>query len=179
MPLEWRDAMSIDSGVIDEDHKCLIGLINDVAALRPGPKMPMLVEVAIARLLTYAEVHFQREERLQVAAAFTFAQAHRSRHRSIVRDMDAMLADCKQLPLDALPQFHARLCDYLFDWLRDHILKSDMQMKPFVADLRRHAAHLASLPDDVRTMIDNDRPQMVKPHRQLPLASCSSPHWRI
>jgi hemerythrin len=178
MPLEWRDAMSIDGGVIDDDHKCLIALINDVAAIRPSSKMPMLVEVAIARLLAYAEVHFQREEKLQIASAFTYAQAHRSRHRSIVRDMDSMLADCKQLPIDALPQFHARLCDYLYDWLCDHILKADMQMKPFVTEMRRHAAHWASLPDEVRALTDNDRPQMAKPYRQLPLASSSSPHGR-
>jgi hemerythrin len=171
MTLAWQEAMSIDGSVIDNDHKCLIGLINVVEAMRPGPAMYAGVETAIAQLLAYAQVHFEREEKLQTRSAFTYAQAHRSRHRNIMRDMEAMLKECKQSPLAALPQFHARLCDYLHHWLRDHIFKADMLMKPFVADMRQHTEKFASLPDAVRMKIHYERPTGEEASRQLPLSS--------
>lgn len=177
MALIWRDEMSIDGGVIDDDHKCLIALVNDVEAIQPDAAMHALVELVIARLVTYAQVHFEREERLQARSAFTYALAHRSRHRTILKHMDAMLAECRHLPATALPAFHARLCDYLYDWLRDHIFKADMLMKPFVAQMQTHAAHVASLPDAVRAAIEDERLQPTMPLRQL-LLPMSRPHLR-
>ena len=176
MALVWRDEMSIDGGVIDDDHKCLIELVNAVAALRPDQGMLTMLDVTIARLVTYAEVHFEREEKLQAAAAFIYAQAHRSRHRSIAREMAALLAECKTLTRDALPQFHARLCDRLYDWLRDHILKADMMMKPFVAEMRRHGRLSESLSDAVRVRVEFAAGGQEAPYRQLLLPSGRPSH---
>jgi hemerythrin len=176
MALVWRDEMSIDGSVIDDDHKCLMVLVNEVAVLRPDQGMLVMLDVALARLVTYAEVHFEREESMQTAAAFIYAQAHRSRHRSIAREMAALLAECKTLTRDELPRFHARLCDRLYDWLLDHILKADMMMKPLVAEMRRHARLSESLTGAVRVRVDFEGAGPGAPYRQLLLPSGQSSH---
>ena len=98
MAILWRDEMSVDDGVIDADHKCLIALVNDVDLVEPGPAMLAELTVILDRLIAYARIHFEREERLQVATGFTYAQAHRARHRSLMRELDGMRAQCETGP---------------------------------------------------------------------------------
>jgi hypothetical protein len=33
MAIVWRPQMAIDGGILDADHKCLIGLVNEVEAI--------------------------------------------------------------------------------------------------------------------------------------------------
>ena len=109
MAIMWRDEMSVDGGVIDDDHKCLIGLVNDVDLVKPGPEMKLQLQLILARLRAYAGVHFDREQRLQIASAFTYAQAHRARHRSLMRELDAMVAEGLELAPSQMVPFHGRL----------------------------------------------------------------------
>jgi hemerythrin len=64
MAITWRAQMSIDDGVIDDDHRCLIGLVNEADGITLGPAMPAELGVTLARLDAYTRIHFQREERL-------------------------------------------------------------------------------------------------------------------
>jgi hemerythrin len=151
MAIVWRQQMSIDDGTIDDDHKYLIGLVNDVDAVPPGPGMPAELAVILARLETYARIHFQREERLQVAVAFTYQLAHHRRHKVLLRELNAMRPECETIHLpEQWLAFHARLCEFLYRWLVDHILKVDVLMKPFVSGMKQHAETVSSLAEAVR-----------------------------
>jgi hemerythrin len=165
----WRDEMSIDDGVIDADHKCLIALVNDVGLVGPGPAMPAELTAILARLTTYARIHFEREERLQLATGFTYAQAHHAAHWSLMRKLDAMRAECEKGPPEQMVAFHARLCDFLYHWLRDHIVKADLLMRPFVPRMRRHAQAAGSLAEAVRLSEADNAPEQAKRYQQLPL----------
>jgi hemerythrin len=167
MAIQWRDEMTVDGGIIDADHKCLIALINDVDVVQPGAWMRADLAVILERLGTYARVHFEREERLQIASGFTYAQAHRSRHRGLMREFDAIAAECKTVAAPELVAFQARVGDFLYNWLRDHIIKVDLLMKPFVAEMQRHAPAVVALADAVRLREAENDPERLKPHRQL------------
>ena len=153
MAITWRNEMSVDGGIIDEDHKCLIDLVNAVDLVKPGPMMLAELNKILAKLCEYARVHFDREERLQVASAFTYAQAHRSRHRALVGDLQSMIAACNATAPEELGEFRLRLSEFLFHWLRDRIVKVDLLMKPFVEDMRRHAKAAAPLSQVVQMLI--------------------------
>jgi hemerythrin len=45
--------------------------------------------------------------------------------------------------------FHVHLCDFLHHWLIDHILKDDLLMKPFVAEMRRLSREVPPLEEAV------------------------------
>jgi hemerythrin len=151
MAITWRAQMSIDNGVIDDDHRCLIGLVNEVDGITLGPAMPAELGVTLARLDAYTQIHFQREERLQVATAFTFQVAHHRRHNSLIRELDAMRMEClNDFTAQQLIEFHARLCDFLHQWLVDHIFKADMLMKPFVIEMKKNAQAASTLAEAVQ-----------------------------
>ena len=148
--IQWRASMSVDAGMIDEDHKCLIALINAIDLVGPGPRMREDMDRILAQLSAYADLHFQREERLQVHSAFTYARAHHQRHRALLRDLNAMIGECKTTAGDDLPGYRARLSEFLFHWLRDHIVKADLLMKPFVLEMQRHAEKAVPLVEAMR-----------------------------
>jgi hemerythrin len=146
MPIAWRIEMSVDGGMIDDDHRCLIDIINDVEAIQPGPAMPKEVTIALAELATYAETHFEREQQLQATVRFTYSRTHQLRHNALIRDLNAMRAEWEITR--APPQvkaFHAHLCDFLHHWLIDHICKADLLMKPFVEEMQRCTQGIAPL----------------------------------
>jgi hemerythrin len=165
----WRDEMSIDDGVIDADHKCLIALVNDVDLVGPGPAMPAELTAILDRVGTYARTHFDREERLQLATGFTYAQAHQASHRSLLREFDAIRAECETGLPEQMVAFHARLRDFLYHWLRDHIVKVDLLMKPFVPRMQRQARGAVSLAEAVRLSEADKTPEQPTRDRQLPL----------
>jgi hemerythrin len=146
MAIVWRDQMSIDGGLVDEDHKCLIGIANDVEAVRPGSEMSRQVQGILVRLTIYAREHFEREERLQVAVAFPYMLAHHRDHIDLLRELETMGKEYeKALSVPQLAVFQSNLFEFLRHWLVDHICKADMLMRPFVAEMRLHAQGMVPL----------------------------------
>ena len=146
MAIIWRDQMSIDNGLIDNDHKCLIAIVNDLDVIHPGAGMPKQVTAILRRLNHYAQSHFMREEQLQAAVGYTLADAHHHRHRALTHELDAMRVEWEivRAPRDMIA-FHRRLGEFLHHWLVDHILKDDLLMQPFAAELRHHSVGMTPL----------------------------------
>jgi len=142
--------MAIDGGIIDDDHKCLISLVNEMETIQPD-RTPLELGLILVRLGIYVEVHFEREEQLQIAAGFTDADGHQRRHRSILHRLDALRVDFEK-PRDRqqTEAFRARLRNFLNNWLIDHILKTDLAMKPFVKEMARHEPGIVPLANAVR-----------------------------
>lgn len=146
MAIVWRDQMSVDRGIVDNDHKCLISLVNDVQVIRHGPNLPKQVAEILERVDIYARTHFDREEQLQSAVGFPGAEAHHQHHVDLTDALVAMRADWNIIRVPkAMMTFHRRLCDFLYHWLIDHILKEDLMMRPFVAEMRQHAKGFQTL----------------------------------
>jgi hemerythrin-like metal-binding protein len=150
MATKWRAEMAIDGGIIDDDHKCLIGLVNEMESIQPD-QMPPELGLILVRLGIYVQVHFEREERLQIAAGFTDVEGHQRRHGSILRRLDAMCVDFDKLrDRQQTEMFRVRLHDFLNHWLIDQILKADLAMKPFVKEMGRHKRGIVPLANAVR-----------------------------
>ena len=70
MPIFWRPQFRIGHDDIDADHRYLILLINTVELVLRFPDDPRNVDLALIELRRYAEYHFEREERIQIAYAY-------------------------------------------------------------------------------------------------------------
>ena len=131
MPILWREAMSVDAGVIDRDHKALIAIINEF-----GDDLPYIgardhLRNIVSKLENYANMHFRREEALQVSINYPEYDVHRQEH---VRLIDALSGVREQLAMTQereLGVVHKRLTEFLRRWLIDHVIKVDLRMKPF------------------------------------------------
>lgn len=153
MPIQWRDQLSIDQGLIDQDHKTLIAIINQFEAVQPGPDAAAVMGHVLDELEQYAEVHFQREEQLQRMVMFRYAQAHTQQHRLLMRNVAAARAEFEAVTSgNDLAKFRTHMCAFLHDWLLNHIIHSDLLMKPYVKAMAPHAARIGDLHAAVRAM---------------------------
>jgi hemerythrin-like metal-binding protein len=126
----WRDAMSLGSTGLDNDHKRLIDLINS-AEQGLARDNPMLLAAVLGDLLDYVDVHFKREEAVQEAIGYPDRVEHK-RHHEVLAQKARLLHD-KYLSAVTSDEQHkcaTMLAQLLHDWLIDHILKEDMRFRP-------------------------------------------------
>jgi hemerythrin len=145
MSICWRFEMSIDRGIIDDDHKFLIRCVNrfleTVTQTHRFSELPEL----LTGLKRYALVHFEREEELQRCIHYPFQDAHRREHQDMVAQlMETEALFGHQLAIDP-SQAVAAMGTLLRRWLVDHILKTDLQMRPYVRDMAMFGSKMAPL----------------------------------
>jgi len=147
MLIVWRDQMSVDGGLIDQDHRVLIGIINEFAATQPTAEALPALESVLAKLDRYTQIHFEREEKLQRAILYPFHEAHRHSHNDLIRQLSEVREELKTKAatksVEDLAAVHGRMGDFLHHWLVDHIIQADLRMKPYTAELRAHAGKLS------------------------------------
>lgn len=147
MPIEWREKMSIDDGVIDQDHKHLIDIINrfeDIAA--DGLDSAEAHEILYA-LKFYAATHFTREEQVQKLIMYPYRDAHEKEHRDLIKALDDLIEGVRQGEYDDDKTSRLRLGQLLHDWLINHIFGSDLRMTPFIEGFKEGALGLGALKD--------------------------------
>nr|WP_068428469.1 hemerythrin family protein [Magnetospirillum sp. XM-1]CUW37322.1 conserved protein of unknown function\ len=116
--ISWTEAMSVGNSALDKDHQKLIGMINDL-----DQSAPDFLELFNA-VLDYTTGHFEREEAHLEAIGFPGLDAHRVQHDDFADQVAAML---KQYRTQAFEDDDTRLKDFLWSWLKGHILIEDQR----------------------------------------------------
>ncbi|MCP5364851.1 MAG: hemerythrin family protein [Hyphomicrobiales bacterium] len=130
MVIAWSEAMSVGVPELDNDHRCLIRIINllsNVTGRYPG----RTVETVLETLLLYSKFHFAREERVLASSRFPAAVFHHGEHEGFTRNIRRLRDRYKG---GDSPKVARELLDYLTGWLTHHILIQDMAYKPYVMD---------------------------------------------
>jgi hemerythrin-like metal-binding protein len=144
--IRWRDEMVIDRGLIDDDHRHLIDIINRLRVRGPRERAGLADAIDVLHALKfYAETHFAREERLQRLVRYPESELQHDEHQRLVRTLDAITA--KTLSADAADASDVlqELNTFLRHWLLDHIIRLDLRMKPYAHLMKREAAELPEL----------------------------------
>ncbi|CAK0752253.1 putative HD domain-containing protein [Azospirillaceae bacterium] len=126
--LHWDHTMSIGEQSVDDDHKTLIGLINqlDMARNASGHTLNELtLELVLDELISYTIMHFEREEAYMTRLEYPEISLHTQIHRI----MAARVAEIVQhYKCDGVAAIGADITKFLSDWLRHHILKEDKKI---------------------------------------------------
>ena len=144
----WRDKMSIDSGgVIDQDHKHLIDIINRFEELAgDGLDREEASEVLYA-LKFYTQTHFGREEQLQNLVRFPYADAHHHEHRALIEQLEGLILEIHESDEEDLGKVYREIARMLHDWLVNHILQSDLKMTMYVEAMNKFDPQMGALKD--------------------------------
>ena len=121
----WSSKYSVGVGVIDEQHKRLVLMINRLIGAKEVETGSETISELITQMTQYAQEHFKFEEDL--LAEFGFPQL--DQHKQIHIKFRKKVADlCMAVPLDvsAVPQV---MLNFLVKWLKNHILHEDMSYK--------------------------------------------------
>jgi len=127
--VEWDDSLSIGIDVIDEQHRYLIDLINDlfeaVSSKRDSSMAARLIQAAMA----YATVHFRSEERMMQHYGYGEIHRHEQQHHAFEAKVHEFYNDMHVNPL--VVQLEALL--YLRKWLVHHIRVEDVKLRSLVS----------------------------------------------
>ena len=128
MPLmTWTEEMSVKVKVLDDDHKTLIDMLNELNDGIEASRARAALESVIEKLSNYTRIHFAREERMFAQTDYAEGAAHKAEHALLARRVMNLQArfesgQSKELGLETMA--------FLKSWLTDHIMGSDQKYGP-------------------------------------------------
>ncbi|MBB4316209.1 bacteriohemerythrin [Roseospira marina] len=128
--LEWSDDLRVGFGPMDEEHKKLIDLINDLDAAISAGHAADVIGGFLEDLISYTVWHFRNEEGLMQQYGYPQALSHRVQHV----DLTETAEDLQQRFLDGDHELADTLTPFLKTWLTDHIMGTDKALGRFLAD---------------------------------------------
>lgn len=119
--LEWDEQLDVRVDAMNDQHKALIGLMNDLYDLhRAGAPKPR--KLALARdLAALAARHFRAEEKYMGSIRYDGLDRHRRIHETLEKTLQHHLAEIERPDGEFGDQFFY----FLKSWLRSHIAGID------------------------------------------------------
>jgi hemerythrin-like metal-binding protein len=127
--VQWNDTMSVGVEEIDEQHKSLLVMLNDLYDASDGRNI-VIVSDTIEKMKSYARMHFSTEERYMKRSRYPELFDHMAEHAFFV----SSIKDFKQGDQDEASRLPTVL-NFLRQWLLDHIMVVDARMG---VHLRQH-----------------------------------------
>lgn len=128
MPIQWRDRFSVGNDLIDSDHQYLLEIINKAEAAFLAHHRQQLFDV-LGELARYGAHHFEREEAIASAVGYTATDHLRHSHAELLEELNAFKT---RIGETWEPEAVGQFTQFLRDWLLVHVIREDMQMKPFL-----------------------------------------------
>ena len=125
----WSKILSVGFEEIDEDHRKLIGIFNELnRAVSAGDAADYLA-ATLEELINCTVWHFSHEERLMLKHCYDGIEEHKAEHRELIqgaRELQQRLLQAGQGVADEQIAFLDR-------WLTAHILTTDQRLGAFLS----------------------------------------------
>ncbi len=126
--ITWSQNFSVGVKDIDEQHKKLITLVNELHdAMSVGKGREVLGKI-LSDLISYTVYHFKHEEDLFEKYAYLGYIAHKTEHDKLA----GQAGDIKKKFDSGEAVLTIEVMNFLRDWLNNHILGSDKKYGPFL-----------------------------------------------
>lgn len=129
MPLmDWKDEYSVKIAQIDQQHKKLIELINQLNDAMAKGKAKEVLDKILNDLVSYCANHFKLEEQIMQANGYPDFAEHKDKHDK----MTAKVLSLKKEVAGGKRMISLDVMKFLEQWLDKHILGTDKQYGPFL-----------------------------------------------
>ena len=125
--IEWPDKYSVSHPELDDQHKRLIVLVNQ---LLDAPSLSVSSEAvsdAISKIIEHTEQHFQTEEQFISQIDYPELAEHKESHSILLSEVAHIRLDIMNRQ-EGAPQ---HLLHYLMKRIDNHILKEDMKYRDY------------------------------------------------
>ena len=125
--IEWSPRLSVDVKQCDEQHKILVGLINELHdGMKAGKGNDVLGKTFLA-MIDYTKTHFRDEEKLLQLHGYPALGEQKKSHESFVAEMNKLFDQFK-----AGGVLTISVMSFLKKWLEGHIQGDDRKYGPFL-----------------------------------------------
>ncbi len=126
--INWSDDLSTGIKAFDEQHKKLIGLVNDLHSSMTQGKGRDVLNRILADLVNYTKTHFASEEEMMTRHKYMGYLKHKIEHDRLTGQAGELLKKSES----GEPVMSVQVMDFLKGWLENHILKTDKQYGPYL-----------------------------------------------
>jgi len=126
--LTWNDSYSVKVKHLDDQHKKLIDMINQLYDAMKVGKGSEVIGPVLKSLITYTQTHFSTEEQLMKLHGYPDYEIHKNEHTQLVAQVGNIKKemDAGKMPLTQ------HVMNFLRDWLIKHIQGDDKKYGPFL-----------------------------------------------
>jgi len=119
--INWNDRYSVKIKEIDEQHKRLIELINNVYDSFEREEQAEIIGNVIGEMEKYALSHFNTEERYFAQFSYKNSANHIQEHRHFIEKVKDFQNELKK----DQKVLSYKVLDFLRNWFNTHVLKTD------------------------------------------------------
>lgn len=124
----WSEDYSVKVNGLDNQHKKLVGLINELhSAMKEGKSREVLGRI-INELISYTKFHFTAEENLMLQNKYPGYAKHKEEHEAFTKKVIEFEEKFKSGSI-VLSQ---EVILFLKDWLINHIQRTDKNYSPYL-----------------------------------------------
>lgn len=128
--VRWQDSYSTNIPVIDEQHKKLVGLINELySAFLQRAGREKYGEI-IAEMVKYTVYHFKTEESLMRLYNYSKLEEHIEEHKKFTKKTFQFKKEYDS----GKTNLNYQLLNFLRNWLVSHICSVDKEYVPVITD---------------------------------------------
>ncbi len=128
--LVWNESYSVKIKTIDDQHKKLIDMINEFyESIKSKTNNESILELLI-KMKEYTVFHFNTEEAYFKQFNFEGFEYHKKEHDVFIEKV----IDVERRFNDGTLVLSFELTNFLKDWLKEHIMGTDMQYVDFLLE---------------------------------------------
>jgi len=132
--LEWSSSLAVGEPSIDQQHKRLVELFNNLLATMHSGESQAAIGGVLDELVKYTQFHFGHEAELMAKFAYPEQADHLAKHEALIAKV--VVYRTRFLAGESVG---GELATFVRDWLINHILKTDKLLANYIN--RQHASH--------------------------------------
>jgi hemerythrin-like metal-binding protein len=113
---------------IDEQHKELVDIINEVFDARKLKCTKKAMEKILKKLIKYIKIHFKYEEKKLLAAKYKKLKVQQHKHAAFTSKVKTFINHY----LNGKETLNDDILKYLKQWLTEHIMYEDMKYVEYI-----------------------------------------------
>jgi hemerythrin-like metal-binding protein len=125
----WTNEMGVGVVVLDDDHKKLIGIINQLHFEMEEAHDKKVLGAVLDQFVEYSKAHFSRDQSLLFQAGYPDAPEHEMEHEWFIHEISALTERFASAPAATLDM---ELMKFLRNWLDSHVESADRKYGPFL-----------------------------------------------
>jgi hemerythrin len=128
-PYQWNDTYSVKIKEVDQQHKMLFSMVNELHESMLAGKANNVMEKVLTGLVNYTKTHFRDEESFLAKAGYPELPRHKAIHEGFV----AKAVEFQEKLKSGSFVLSIETLRFLGDWIKNHILVMDQQYSSFLA----------------------------------------------
>ena len=126
--IQWDPSFSVGHQDIDNDHKKLLSMINQLQTAIHYQTDDSQIEQTLNDLIDYTKYHFAREEKIMQDHNYPDFDDHKQQHDQMVKQVTKFIDEYRVDKTRTIEN----VLQFLKSWLINHINGSDQKYRPYL-----------------------------------------------